>query len=64
MHPANLQSTAIWSDPDDPGADSVCGDDTGGQSWQSRWWAAWLTPMPTWLERLERGAPLPRRLRR
>jgi hypothetical protein len=35
-----------------------------GERLQTDWLAAWLAPLPNWLERLERGAPLPRLLRR
>lgn len=35
-----------------------------GQRLQNDWLAAWLAPLPNWLERLERGAPLPRLQRR
>jgi hypothetical protein len=35
-----------------------------GQRLQTDWLAAWLAPLPNWLQRLERGAPLPRLLRR
>jgi hypothetical protein len=35
-----------------------------GQQLQTDWLAAWLAPLPNWLERLDRGAPLPRLLRR
>ena len=32
--------------------------------WQPNWWIARLAPTPSWLERLERGTPLPGLLRR
>jgi len=32
--------------------------------WQPHWWTAWITPVPTWLERLERDTFGPRLLRR
>ncbi len=35
-----------------------------GRRWQPHWLTDWLAPEPTWLERLERGSPLPRLLRR
>jgi hypothetical protein len=65
MHVANLQSSVSSSDSDDPGAHLDPRVQQGSQQWKTPWWAAaWLAPVPTWLERLERGAPLPRLLRR
>jgi hypothetical protein len=34
------------------------------RQWQPQWWSTRPAPTPNWLERLERGAPLPRLLRR
>lgn len=35
-----------------------------GRQWQPHWWSTRPAPLPNWLERLERGIPLPRLLRR
>jgi hypothetical protein len=34
------------------------------RQWQPHWWRTRPAPTPNWLERLERGTPLPRLLRR